>query len=57
MHEEIGIHRRYVCHKEMCVFKEKLRCDALEIQVPNLVDKQDLCTIQKKEQGNPMYQI
>ena len=30
-----------------CVFKEKLRCDALDIQVKNLVHKQDLCTIQK----------
>ncbi len=31
-----------------CVFKEKLRCDALDIQVQNLVHKQDLCTIQKR---------
>jgi hypothetical protein len=30
-----------------CVFKEKLRCDALDIQIQNLVHKQDLCTIQK----------
>ncbi len=30
-----------------CVFKEKLRCDALDIQIRNLVHKQDLCTIQK----------
>jgi hypothetical protein len=30
-----------------CVFKEKLRCDALDIKVQNLVHKQDLCTIQK----------
>jgi hypothetical protein len=36
-----------------CVFKEKLRCDALEIQVQNLVHKQDLCTIQKKDMGIP----
>ncbi len=30
-----------------CVFKEKLRCDALDIKVRNLVHKQDVCTIQK----------
>ena len=30
-----------------CVFKEKLRCDALDIKVWNLVHKQDLCMIQK----------
>jgi hypothetical protein len=28
-----------------CEFKEKLRCDALDIQIQNLVHKQDLCTI------------
>ncbi len=39
-----------------CVFREKLRCGALDIQVQNLVHKQDLCTIQKG-QGNPMYQF
>jgi hypothetical protein len=31
-----------------CVFKEKLRCDALDIQIQNLVHKQDVCTIQKR---------
>ncbi len=31
-----------------CVFKNKLRCDALDTQVQNLVHKQDLCTIQKR---------
>jgi hypothetical protein len=36
-----------------CVFREKLRCDVLDIQVQNLVHKQDLCTIQKKEKGIP----
>jgi hypothetical protein len=30
-----------------CVFKEKLRCNTLDIQIGNLVHKQDLCTIQK----------
>ena len=30
-----------------CVFKEKLRCVALDIKVQNLLHKQDLCTIQK----------
>ncbi len=40
-----------------CVFREKLRCDALNIQVRNLVHKQDLCTIRKKQQGDPMYQF
>ncbi len=34
-----------------CVFKEKLRCDALDIKVQNLVHKQDLCTVQKKDEG------
>ena len=29
-------------------FREKLRCDALDIKVQNLVHKQDLCTIQKR---------
>ena len=32
-----------------CVFREKLRCDAFDIQVQNLVHKQDLCTIQKNK--------
>jgi hypothetical protein len=32
-----------------CVFREKLRCDALDINVQNLVHKQDLCTIQKND--------
>ena len=36
-----------------CVFKEKLRCDALDIQIWNLVNKQDLCPIQKKDNGIP----
>jgi hypothetical protein len=31
-----------------CVFLEKSRCDALDIQVRNLVHKQDLRTIQKR---------
>ncbi len=39
----------YVTKK--CVFKEKLRCDALDIKVQNLVHKQDLCTIQKNNKG------
>jgi hypothetical protein len=47
-HEEVGIHKRYVRHKEM---REKLGCDALVIQVQNLVHKQDLCTIQKNDKG------
>ncbi len=34
-----------------CVFKEKLKCEALDIKVQNLVDKQDLCTIQKNDKG------
>jgi hypothetical protein len=32
MHMEVGIHRRYVLHKK-CVFKEKLRCDTLDIWI------------------------
>ncbi len=53
MHEEVEIHRRYVCHKKKRVFREKLRCDALDIQVQNLVHIQDLCTVQKKGKGFP----
>ncbi len=34
-----------------CVFKEKLRCDALDIKIQNLLHKQDLCTIQKNDKG------
>jgi hypothetical protein len=34
-----------------CVFREKLRCDASDIKVQNLVHKQDLCTIQKNGKG------
>ncbi len=34
-----------------CVFREKLRSDTLDIQVQNLVHKQDLCKIQKKAMG------
>ncbi len=34
-----------------CVFREKLRCDALDIKVQNLVHKQDVCTIQKNDKG------
>jgi hypothetical protein len=41
-HKEVGIRRRYVCHK-------KKRCDALNIKVQNLVHKQNLCTVQKKK--------
>ena len=37
-----------------CVFREKLRCDSLDIQVHNLVHKQDLCTIQKNDMGIPL---
>ncbi len=39
--------------RKKCVFREKLRCDSLEIQVRNLVHKHDLCTIQKKDKGIP----
>jgi hypothetical protein len=34
-----------------CVFKEKLRCDALDIKVQNLIHKQDLCTRGKNDKG------
>ncbi len=37
-----------------CVFKEKVRWgDTLDIQIQNLVHKQDLCRIQKKDKGIP----
>jgi hypothetical protein len=36
-----------------CVFKEKLRCVTLDIQIQNLVHKQDVCTIQKRNKGTP----
>ncbi len=49
-HEEVGIHRRLFVTKK-CVFREKLRCDALDIKVQNLVHKQDVCTIQKNDKG------
>jgi hypothetical protein len=49
-HKEVGICRRYVRHKEY-VFREKLRCDALDIKVRNLVHKQDVCTIHKNDKG------
>ncbi len=39
--------------RKKCVFREKLRCDALDIQVCNLVHKQDLCTKQKNDKGIP----
>ncbi len=35
------------------VFKEKLGCDTLDIQIQTLVHKQDLCTIQKGNKGIP----
>jgi hypothetical protein len=36
-----------------CVFKEKLRCDTLDFWIQNLVHKQDLCTIQKRNKKIP----
>ncbi len=33
------------------VFREKLRCDALDIKVQHLVHKQDVYTIQKNDKG------
>jgi hypothetical protein len=36
-----------------CVFKEKIRCDTLDIQIQNSVHKQDLCTIQKRKKEIP----
>ena len=51
-HEEVGF-AEDIFDTKKCVFKEKLRCDTLDIQVPNLVHKQDLCTIQKKDKGIP----
>ncbi len=46
MHEEEDM---FITKKS--VFKEKLRCDALDINVRNLVQIQDLCTIQKNDKG------
>jgi hypothetical protein len=43
-HKEVGIHRIMFVTKK-CIFKKKLRCDALDIKGQNLVHKQDLCTI------------
>ncbi len=51
--KEVGIRRRYVCFIKKCVFREKFRCDSLDIQVRNLVHKRDLCTIQKNDKGIP----
>jgi hypothetical protein len=39
--------------RKKSVFREKLRCDSLDIQVRNLVHKQDLCTIRKNDKGIP----
>ncbi len=36
-----------------CVFKEKLRCDTLDIQNQNLEHKQNLCTMKKRNKGIP----
>ncbi len=47
MHEEVGIAEDMFVAKK-CVFREKLRCDALDTKIGNLVHKQDLCTIQKR---------
>jgi hypothetical protein len=38
-----------------CVFREKLGCDALDIQVRNLIHKQDLCTIQKTARESDVF--
>ena len=35
------------------VFKQKMRCDALDNQIQNLVHKQNLCTIQKNNKEIP----
>jgi hypothetical protein len=47
MHQEVGFAEDMVITKK-CVLKEKLRCDTLNIQIQNLVHKQDVCAIQKK---------
>ncbi len=47
MHKEVGFAEDIFITKKR-VFKEKLRCGVLDIQIQNLVHKQDLCTIQKR---------
>jgi hypothetical protein len=51
MHKEVGICRRYVHHKEMCI-REKLRCDTLDIKVQNLVHKQVYVQYNKTSRGS-----
>jgi hypothetical protein len=41
MHKEVGFAEDMSLTKK-CVFRKKLRCDALDIKVQNLVHKQDL---------------
>jgi hypothetical protein len=36
-----------------CVLKEKLICDTSNIEIQNLVHKQDLCTMQKSNKEIP----
>jgi hypothetical protein len=52
MHKEVGFAEDMVFTKK-CVFKKKFRCDTLDIQIRNLVHKQDLCTIQKSNKSIP----
>ncbi len=52
MHKEVGFAEDMFVGKK-CVFREKLICDSLDIQVRNLVHKQDLCTIQKNDKEIP----
>ncbi len=51
-HKEVGIRRRMFFIKK-CIFKEKLRCDTLDIRIKNLVLKQDLCMIPKRNKKIP----
>jgi hypothetical protein len=53
MHKEVGMAEDMFFTKKCVVFKEKLRCDTLDIQIQNLVHKQDLCSIQKRNKGIP----
>jgi hypothetical protein len=52
MHEEVWRFAEDMFVTKKCVFREKLRCDALDIQGQNLVHKQELCTIQKRTTGS-----
>jgi hypothetical protein len=43
----------HICAHSGNPIKEKLRCDTLDIRIRNLLHKQDLCTIRKRNKKIP----